>query len=395
MPSLRPSLQRLKTVAIICLSFVLFLSSTDKIGSSLERAFSEPMKHSRSFNQEELLKPWPKINHKARTASFDTGKSLQIDRTMLLFGNQTGYNKKAKKHLDEKKGENHRDATYSKGKGLSMEGRLEVLVEIMQAWSRLTKEHGIISWISHGTLIGWWFNQRILPFDSDLDLQTLPSELPKFAKVDQQMFEGRFFLNVNPNAKYMGKKDKNTIDARFIDTRTGYFMDLTVVGAREEFTEDIYSCSTPHYYTYGLSIFYLTSNLDELFPLVETIYENVTVWRPNQVISLIVGEYGVKALMKLDIEKHNYSVKTSTWNKAIANNNSKDKRDAKKKKSEIGRDGKPNNRAAESDILLRTEAKEIKPLEDKELKIQEIKLASNETTAEVKNKGLLARDKKA
>jgi hypothetical protein len=50
----------------------------------------------------------------------------------------------------------------------------------------------------------WWFNQRILPFDSDLDIQTLPSELPKLAKVEQQMLKDRFFLNINPNAKYKG-----------------------------------------------------------------------------------------------------------------------------------------------------------------------------------------------
>jgi hypothetical protein len=157
---------------------------------------------------------------------------------MLLFPkDQSGYNKAAKKHLNEKKGENHRDATYSEGKGLSMEDRLDVLVDLLRAWTRLTQEHGIISWISHGTLIGWWFNQRILPFDSDLDLQTLPSEISKMNLLNEVLFEDRFILLVNPNAKYKGKKDSNTIDARFVDTKSGYFMDITVVGAREEFTE--------------------------------------------------------------------------------------------------------------------------------------------------------------
>jgi hypothetical protein len=48
--------------------------------------------------------------------------------------------------------------------------------------------------------------------------------------------------------------DKNTIDGRFIDTTIGYYMDLTVVGVRDEFTEDMYSCTSPHYYIYDLSI---------------------------------------------------------------------------------------------------------------------------------------------
>ena len=30
---------------------------------------------------------------------------------------------------------------------------------------------GVQTWITHGTLLGWWWNQRILPWDSDLDVQ--------------------------------------------------------------------------------------------------------------------------------------------------------------------------------------------------------------------------------
>lgn len=72
-------------------------------------------------------------------------------------------------------------------------------------------------------------------------MQTIPSELPKLFKLHMAKIQERYMVDMNPNAKFKNKQVNNVIDGRFIDTLTGHFIDITVVGSRHEITPELFS----------------------------------------------------------------------------------------------------------------------------------------------------------
>lgn len=96
----------------------------------------------------------------------------------------------------------------------------------------------------HGTLLGWYWNQRVLPWDSDLDVQISESNLFYLAAYYNmttfRYHRRNYLLEINPHFRDergdWKKKDGrnkmnklNKIDARWIDVKTGLFIDITGV----------------------------------------------------------------------------------------------------------------------------------------------------------------------
>lgn len=131
----------------------------------------------------------------------------------------------------------------------------------------------------HGTLLGWWWNRKvgtifkrhpktskisflqILPWDSDSDVQVSESSMHFLASYyNMTVFhyktpripEGRdYMLEVNPHYVNREQTDKlNVIDARWVDTTSGLFIDITT--ARYNHThpagEGMMSCKDGHEY---------------------------------------------------------------------------------------------------------------------------------------------------
>lgn len=102
------------------------------------------------------------------------------------------------------------------------------------------------------------------------------------------MFQNRYLFDVNPSIRFRKRQRDNVIDARFIDTTTGGMIDFTVVGFRHPtLSPELLSCKSPHYYTY-----------DELFPLVETIFEGEKIFRPHSPAVVLAREYGAESLIE-------------------------------------------------------------------------------------------------
>lgn len=186
------------------------------------------------------------------------------------------------------------------------------LVDLMRSFSKFTKQFNIQEWwIAHGTLLAWFWNQKIFPFDTDIDIQVTLWGLNQLWGLNGTVFENKFLLDVNPNSHIRGLTnrqpyDLNVIDARFIDMDTGNFIDITAItsimsqGGRRR--KDAYlSCKSPHYYRY-----------DELFPLTKTFLEgDIEVNRPNQPLVYIMFEYGEVCLFNRFYK--NYTFKENEW----------------------------------------------------------------------------------
>ncbi|KAH0543581.1 hypothetical protein FGG08_002142 [Glutinoglossum americanum] len=127
---------------------------------------------------------------------------------------------------------------------------------------------GVEVWIMHGTLLGWWWNAKlgaqILPWDSDTDVQVTESTMHYLANyynmsvhhyVDPDSSEETgYLLEINPNYFNRSRSDlHNVIDARWVDTRTGLFVDITVVTRNYSHpTKGMLSCKDGHDYLVGL-----------------------------------------------------------------------------------------------------------------------------------------------
>jgi hypothetical protein len=103
--------------------------------------------------------------------------------------------------------------------------------------------------------------------------------------------EGRkYLLEINPNYVVRSEKDHlNVIDARWIDTSSGLFIDITAVrkddARRARGETEALMCKDRHHYLES-----------QIFPLRDSYFEDVPVKIPYSYTLLLEEEYGPRAL---------------------------------------------------------------------------------------------------
>ncbi|KAJ3353979.1 hypothetical protein HDU83_005995 [Entophlyctis luteolus] len=174
------------------------------------------------------------------------------------------------------------------------------LVGTLKAWSKFAEVNDIAWWIAHGELLGWFWNGKLLPWDTDLDIQVSMRGLLQLAYHNQTKIEGRYLVDVGNSIFMRTNQAQNVIDARIVDTKTGYFIDITglakLASPNADAQYNAVHCKTPHKHGF-----------DDIIPLAETELEGVRVWRPRKAMKLLKEEYGEKAL---------YSTEYREWGKA-------------------------------------------------------------------------------
>jgi hypothetical protein len=71
----------------------------------------------------------------------------------------------AYKYFKEPRGRelHHYDARYFRGR-VSAEMRAETLSQLIVAFLEIMESEGIVAWLAHGTLMGWYWNGQALPW---------------------------------------------------------------------------------------------------------------------------------------------------------------------------------------------------------------------------------------
>lgn len=123
----------------------------------------------------------------------------------------------------------------------------------------------------HGSLLGWFWNRKIMPWDSDVDVQMSMKSMDHLAKYYNMTMhhfklpgisDGRdYMLEINPHyTNDSTTDDMNVIDGRWVDTETGLFIDITTLRhnltAQAEGHEGYMMCKDRHHY-----------NFSDIFPL--------------------------------------------------------------------------------------------------------------------------------
>jgi len=204
----------------------------------------------------------------------------------------------------EKSGLWHYDKRYFVKKFVNAERRGQ-LIEIFGAWAKFADDNRIPYWIAHGSLVGWYWGSKILPWDEDIDIQMDSDVLSMlYYNSTNGIYEisDRYFFEINPHVLLRQFLRNNVIDARVVDKETGLFIDITglFVKAPTRSYEELQSsqfwcCKSPHCYEKG-----------SIYPLVRVIFEQIDTWRPYNFKDCLVSEYGYNALFKQEFRNHTW-----------------------------------------------------------------------------------------
>lgn len=143
----------------------------------------------------------------------------------------------------------------------------------------------------------------MLPWDWDVDIQVSGTTLSHLATHYNRTLhhydspdipiKRAYLLDVNPWARERERGDgQNIIDARWIDTRNGLYIDITGLSeTHPDLWPGVVSCKNYHRY-----------RKEDLYPLRESLYEGVPALIPNAYVKILKEEYQEKALVAAEYE---------------------------------------------------------------------------------------------
>ncbi|KAK7606536.1 LicD family-domain-containing protein [Phyllosticta paracitricarpa] len=222
----------------------------------------------------------------------------------------------ADKYFHESTFHPHYDGRFAETT-LSYDDRLSNLTALVQTYLSTMHDIGAETWIMHGSLLGWWWNRKIMPWDTDIDVQISEQSMHYLASyynmsVHHFNIPGTdrsrdYMIEVNPHYTNGSTKDwLNVIDARWIDTDTGLFIDITTVRHDKEREENGQAgwmyCKDKHHFRF-----------DDIFPLRDSTFENMPVKIPFAYQALLQEEYGSRSLTNTRYEGHRFDQTEMKW----------------------------------------------------------------------------------
>ncbi|KAM4060702.1 licD family protein [Hirsutella rhossiliensis] len=216
-----------------------------------------------------------------------------------------------------------------------------VLRDLVRSYLATMHAHGVETWLAHGTLLGWWWNGRVMPWDYDLDVQVSNDTLQWLAdhlnrtehpyRADAHAPAKTYLLDVNPHHVDVTRGDgMNIIDARWIDMANGMFIDITGLRERDPALPGYWSCKNAHRYA-----------SQDLWPMRLTDFEGARARIPYSFEKILSVEYGPKSLVTEEHAGHRWDRATKEW--VIMTPEEKEKRQSEareRKRLQMVRDGR-------------------------------------------------------
>lgn len=202
--------------------------------------------------------------------------------------------------------ENHFDVRYFRQR-LDQPAVLGSLRLLFREFSQVMSGNGIPFFLMHGTLLGWYWNRGILPWDSDIDVGVAAASLALLDELAPRLGHPRCVLEVNPhyvdrrslNRSPAEDREPNRIDARFIDRETGLFIDITGFA---DAGAGLVASKCPHVFPAAC-----------IFPLRPSRFEGVETFVPRNVIPLLHCEYGDRCTKRVRFNGYRWDRQSGAW----------------------------------------------------------------------------------
>ncbi|OQE11810.1 hypothetical protein PENVUL_c002G00511 [Penicillium vulpinum] len=210
----------------------------------------------------------------------------------------------------------HYDRRYAKS-SLPDTEVISYLSDLIKTYLTTMNAIGAETWIMHGSLLAWWWNQKLFPWDDDIDMQISEATihfLADYYNMTEHHFDlpnvdgGRtYLLEINPNYVVKSERDTlNKIDARWIDMSSGLFIDITAVRKDENRRLNgrprALVCKDKHDY-----------DESDIFPLRDSLFEGIPVKIPYAYTFLLEEEYGLRALTQTSFNGYIFDEQTKIW----------------------------------------------------------------------------------
>ncbi|ODA78074.1 hypothetical protein RJ55_06677 [Drechmeria coniospora] len=210
----------------------------------------------------------------------------------------------------------HYDKRYFKAK-LDYKEYRPVLRDLIRSYLITMDAYGVETWLAHGTLLGWWWNGQIMPWDTDLDVQVsnatmnwMGTRLNRTEHVYNVTNTGpgkpderTYMLDVNPHHVELARGNgHNIIDARWIDTTSAMFIDITSVRQRNPSKPGLFACKNHHNY-----------QSQDLWPMRISEFEGIRARIPYNFEGILTKEYGAKCLVAEEYSGHKWNANLKEW----------------------------------------------------------------------------------
>ena len=270
----------------------------------------------------------------------------------------------------------HYDSQYYH-KVLGTAEKKDTQTHLIRSYLEFFQKNGMETWLAHGTLLGWWWNAQLLPWDWDIDTQVSTVTLEYLA----ENYNGTIYtytsekdIEINPTTQKKGplsrqyhldinpaiytrhrNEGENVIDARWIDIQNGLYIDVTGLAETDpKEAPGVWSCKNYHRY-----------RTRDLWPMRQSIYEGFVAKVPYAYERILSEEYGEKALVIDEYQDHKWSKVDHVWVKKTPG-------EVKERKSgrQATRLHKQEEKAAKWKLLQNKE-KDVQIAKDAERKEQE------------------------
>lgn len=228
------------------------------------------------------------------------------------------------KYFHESMFHEHYDGRFG-SHSLSEPDRLSNLTALIQTYLSTMTTLNVQTWLMHGSLLGWYWNRRIMPWDTDIDVQIdepsikylstyynmtvynflVPSDpLDPPVPTSPGPASRSYLLEINPNYVNPSTADTlNAIDARWIDVSTGLFIDITTLHPDPSGPKaGSMMCKDGHLYMH-----------DDIFPLRNSDFEGSPVLIPYKYTKLLEEEYSTGALTNTEYANHVFDKARMEW----------------------------------------------------------------------------------
>ncbi len=202
--------------------------------------------------------------------------------------------------------------------------RFHSLHHIVRVWFKFCIAYDVPTWINYGSLIGWHYNGLNLPYDADIDVQIPIRSLAWLGKhfngtfivEDPELGNGLYYFEVTPWF-FMQGNNKNFIDARIIDVRTGTYIDISALKAQQTLgPERLYEDGE---YERGTVTAVRCKNynwfvLEDIIPLRRTLFEGAEAFIPHNFDRILDKKYGSECYTRHGpYHEHRYQDMTRLW----------------------------------------------------------------------------------
>jgi hypothetical protein len=222
-----------------------------------------------------------------------------IDLKYKMFGK----NKKIKintiEHNNDKNVIQHDKKHYEYKVDGNKKNIFKQLLKILKLWNEFTKKCGIHYWACGGTLLGAVRHSGFIPWDNDIDISIMLSDLKKVKKNLDKHPVLKYYESMCGLRVYVDDDDNNNETAVVIDIFIcDYYNKITI-----NFCGMLSDQGHP---TWWMSELFPNQQIyaSELYPLKEVAFEDTTVMVPNNEINVLYRNFSDQCLTACKISSH-------------------------------------------------------------------------------------------